>query len=864
MVSHYRIVEKIGAGGMGEVYLAEDTKLDRKVALKFLPPHLCQDEDCRKRFKREAQAVAKLNHPNIITIHEVAEYQGRPFFAMELVEGQSLRDLVKGKQLSIDRIIELAIQVCDGLSAAHDKKVVHRDIKPSNIVIDAYGRPKILDFGLAAIQGGEHLTKTGSTLGTIGYMSPEQVKGQEVDQRSDLFSLGVVLYELISGRTPFEKENEAATLKAITQDNPEPLARYKSDIPDELQRTVSKLLEKDPSLRYQHADGVASDLKRMIAPTQSSIAVSPVRRPTRWPWWVGVVVAVAIIAVLAWQSFRPAQEGGRSEGKKMLAVLPFENLGSAEDEYFADGITDEITAKLATIRGLGVISRTSAMRYKNSDKSLPQIAKELGVGYILEGTIRWDKGGDTDRVRILPQLIRVSDDTHLWANTYERALTQIFSVQADIATQIAEALDVTLLDAERRSITAQCTENLEAYNLYLRAMELGFQPDYSEKSYQIRLELLQQAVELDPQFALAYAALSHTRSGMFNDGYDRTEHCLHEAKSAAQRALDLEPGLPEAHLALGWYYYMGHRDYDRALEEFTIAEEGLPGDSRIMMALGVINKRQGKFEKAIDYYKRGLELSPRDASMALETGISLQRLRRYADAERYYDLSITLAPDQHTGYQFKANVNIRCLGDLEKARETLLRVPAGEGRVLREWLYLRIFERDYEAGLAWLRTMPSETFIDQDSYVPRILSEARLYWYMGEREEALAAYDSARILLERKIEESPDDYRIHMSLGFAYAGIGDKEKAVHHGRRAVEFFPVSRDVLRGPALILSLAKIYVAVGDYEAALNELAYLLSIPSGLSVPLLRLDPTWDPLRDHPRFQALIEKYEKEHGI
>ena len=667
---------------------------------------------------------------------------------------------------------------------------------------------------------------------------------------------------MITGRTPFARENDVATAQAIVSAAPEPLTKYRANVPDDLQRIVTKLLEKDPQLRYQRAEGIVPDLKRLIATSTSYLTPAAPKPRTKKVLVGAAIFLLAVIAAGVVYKLLAPEEREVAEGKKMLAVLPFENLGSSEDEYFADGITDEITAKLATIRGLGVISRTSAMRYKNSDKSLPEIAKELGVGYILEGTIRWDKGGDTDRVRILPQLIRVSDDTHLWADTYERALTQIFSVQADIATQIANALDVTLLDAERRSITAQSTENLEAYNLYLRAMELSFQPDYSEKSFQIQLELLQKAVELDPQFALAHAALSHTRSNMFNHGYDRTEHCLHEAKSAAQRALDLEPGLPEAHLAFGWYYYMGHRDYDRALEEFTKAEQGLPRDSRVMMALGVIHKRQGKFEKAIDYYTRGLELSPRDASMALETGISLERLRRYADAERYYDLSITLAPDQHTGYQFKANVNMWFLGDSEKARETLLRVPAGEGRVLREWLYLRILERDYEAGLAWLRTMPSETFIKQDSYVPRILSQARLYWYMGEREEALAAYDSARILLERKIEESPDDYRIHMSLGFAYAGIGDKEKAVHHGRRAVELFPVSRDALRGPALILNLAKIYVAVGDYEAALNELAYLLSIPSGLSVAQLRLHPDYDPLRDHPRFKALLEKYKKEH--
>ena len=290
MMQHYRIVEKIGAGGMGEIYLAEDTKLNRKIALKFLPTHLCQDDDCRARFKREAQAVAKLNHPNIVTIFEVSEYNDRPFFAMELIEGRSLRELAAEKDLRFDRILELAIQICDGLRAAHEKKVVHRDIKPSNIVIDAYGRPKILDFGLAAIQGGEHLTKTGSTLGTIRYMSPEQVDGETVDHRSDLFSLGIVLYELITGRTPFERNNEAATLKSIGQDAPEPLERYKSEIPDELQRIVSKLLEKDPSTRYQSTASVISDLKPLVTSTRGSMTGVATRQRSRWPLAVGGLI----------------------------------------------------------------------------------------------------------------------------------------------------------------------------------------------------------------------------------------------------------------------------------------------------------------------------------------------------------------------------------------------------------------------------------------------------------------------------------------------------------------------------------------------------------------------------------------------
>jgi len=373
MVSHYRIVEKIGAGGMGEVYLAEDTKLNRKVALKFLPANMTQDSDLRSRFTREAQATAKLNHPNIVTIFEVSEHLGRPFFAMELVEGQSLSDLSKNSNLSIDRIIELAIQVCEGLQAAHDKEIVHRDIKPSNIVIDAYGRPKILDFGLAAIQGGEQLTKTGSTLGTVRYMSPEQVRGQEVDYRSDLFSLGAVLYELISGRTPFEKDNEGATLKSIAQDNPEPLARYKADIPNELQRTISKLLEKDPSMRYQTAGDVLSDLKRMISPTQSSISVGTASK-TSFPIKITiisalvVIVALTVIVLRPWQfEVSPSQDAVASVNR--MSIMYFDNLADPTDSLKLG----EITANL-------LITDLSESQYVDvvSPQRLYDILKLLG------------------------------------------------------------------------------------------------------------------------------------------------------------------------------------------------------------------------------------------------------------------------------------------------------------------------------------------------------------------------------------------------------------------------------------------------------------------------------------------------------
>ena len=403
MVTHYRIVEKIGAGGMGEVYLAEDTELNRKVALKFLPPHLCQDEDCRARFKREAQAAAKLDHPNIVTVFEVGDHQGRPFFAMQHVEGQSLRDHAKTKELEIEQVVNLAIQLCDGLNAAHDKEVVHRDIKPSNVVIDAYGRPKILDFGLAAVRGGEHLTKTGSTLGTIRYMSPEQVKGKEIDHRSDLFSLGIVLYELIANQSPFSRDNEVATGQAIVNDSPEPLTRYRTNVPEPLQVVVAKLLEKDPNLRYQSAAGVIPDLRQLRRHSDSNATPTiPVRGQRRN--WMRVLVpsALAIIVALVlilkpWRfEIGPGQEA--IAGENRLAIMYFDNLADPEDsQKLGEIATNLLITDLTESQYLDVVSSQrlydilKLLGREGEKKIDPDVATEVATKararWMLQGSI---------------------------------------------------------------------------------------------------------------------------------------------------------------------------------------------------------------------------------------------------------------------------------------------------------------------------------------------------------------------------------------------------------------------------------------------------------------------------------------------
>jgi serine/threonine protein kinase/tetratricopeptide (TPR) repeat protein len=394
MVSHYRIVEKIGAGGMGEVYLAEDTKLNRKVALKFLPVHACQDADRRSRFTREAQAAAKLNHPNIVTIYEVSEFSGRPFFAMENVEGETFRDLGKSKELPLSRIIELAIQVSDGLAKAHTAGVVHRDIKPSNVLIDQDGRAKIVDFGLASVHGSEHLTKTGSTLGTVGYMSPEQARGEEADARSDLFSFGVVLYELIAGRPPFKAESDIATVKNIVEAVPEPLARYKNDVPDDLQRIIDKLLSKDRGLRYQHADDVATDLKRLI----SSVSASPIpfkrkRRILIPSVALLVVVGATVVIFRPWELVTKPEQVATTAGIRRVVVVPFKNeTGDPSLDPIGKQVADRTSQGLMLVEKVVVIQPEVSLGL-DTIKGIRAIARATGANRVVTGV--YYKIGDT-------------------------------------------------------------------------------------------------------------------------------------------------------------------------------------------------------------------------------------------------------------------------------------------------------------------------------------------------------------------------------------------------------------------------------------------------------------------------------------
>ncbi len=872
-VSHYRILSILGEGGMGVVYKAEDTKLKRTVALKFLPPELTRDPEAKERFVQEAQAASALDHPNICTIHEIDESDdGRLFICMTCYAGETLKEKIAHGSLSIENAAGIATQIAEGLAKAHAKGIVHRDIKPANVFVTEDNHAKILDFGIAKLTGQTRLTRAGTTMGTVAYMSPEQTTGGDVDHRADIWALGVVLYEMVTGKLPFTGEHEQAVIYSIINKEFESLTLLRRDAPMELERIVNRCLEKKSEDRYQRIDDLTADLKRqtrrMDVDQETPAAAVSRAQGTRRPWgrWPVVIPAVVLVAVAAYAIYsrilapREKETTPLAPAKKMLVVLPFENLGPPDIEYFADGVTEEITSRLAALSGLGVISRTSAFQYKGAKKSIRQIGEELGVDYVLEGTVRWDKPGEGEsHVRVTPQLIRVADDTHLWSDRYDEVLRDIFDVQSQIATQVIEQLNVTLLEPERRALEARPTRNMEAYQAYLRGLDCAARPSFSLETFHLEIQMFDRAVELDPDFAVAYAALARAHSGVFNSGLERTGDHVVEAKAAVDRAFELQPDLPEAYLSLGYYYYHCLRDYDKALETFEAAGKRLPNQNEVLQAIGWIRRRQGRWEESLDYHRRALELNPRDPNLNLEIGETYLWLRRYGDAENCYDRSIALAPDEVWGYSFKAVNFWLSSGDLKSARMTLERMPENiEPMSQYIWYLQEILERDYQAALNRLASVSVESIEFGEISLPKALLSGFAYGWMGEPDRARVSYESAREVLERDVAARPGDGRVHSSLGVVYAALGRRDDAIREAKRAVEMIPVSKDAMMGPAQIDHLAWTYRFLGEYDAAIDQLEAELSIPALISVQVLRLDPGWDPVRDNPRFQRLLDTH------
>ncbi len=878
--AHYKILGTLGGGGMGVVYEAEDTKLGRHVAVKFLPEELAGNREALDRFVREARAASALNHPHICTIYDLGEQDGTPFIVMELMQGRTLKQEIGRTALPAERVIQLGVQIADALEAAHAAGIVHRDIKPANIFVTEHGEAKLLDFGLAklaseharealvdpakqsTVSRPEEITTPGTTLGTVSYMSPEQARGREVDARGDLFSFGVVLYEMATGALPFRGKTSTEITDSILNRQPVPPVRLNPDVPPELERIIAKALEKDPGLRYQHAADIKADLRRMLRDTGpvATAPSAPARRVSR-AVVAGVAVVAAVVVVAGALLLRPRHAATpQPVGPKLIAVLPFENLGAAEDAYFADGMTDEVRGKLASLPGLAVIARESTDQYKGTTKPAKQIAEELGTRFLLTATVRWQKGGaGANRIRVTPELVEVTGSgapVARWQGSFDAVLEDVFRVQTEIAAKVAGALQVALGAGEQQRLAERPTANLAAYDAYLRGQELSGGGNFTVPSTARRAAAqYEQAVALDPSFALAWAKLSLARSSLFFT-LTPSKSLAQGAKDAAETALRLAPTLPEAHQAMADYFRSVLQDPARALEQCRQGLATSPNHAGLIGSSALAEQALGRWQDGLVHMEQARSLDPRSASANRRLGAMLLYMRRYPEALAALDRALAIAPASLDLIENRAEVYL-AQGNLDGARAYLASAGAKvEPTALVA--YLATFD-----DLVWvldegqqqllLRLTPAAFGDDRAAWA---LALTQAYALRGEKEQARRYAEEAERAFAAELGEAPDDGQRHVMRGLALAYLGRREEAIAEGERGVALTPISLDAYSGPYIQLQLVRIHILLGEPEKALDRLEPLLKIPNNLSPGWLAIDPNFAPLKGNPRFEKLLK--------
>src|SRR5882724_593279 len=896
---------ELGRGAMGVTYRAVDKVLDRPVALKIININLgSRSADARERFMREARAAAALRHPNVATVYQfgVREETGQLFYAMELVEGETLEERVRRLgPLDVLTTIDIALQVAAALAAAEERRLVHRDLKPGNLMLissdhaAAVGSTqrggynnmrrvvatalcrrdarngigadeknqklvvKVNDFGVAKAVAEKTNTMAlthGGFVGTPAFASPEQFMNAPVDVRSDIYSLGATLWFLLTSHMPFagrtvEEIREAHEPKLL------PIERLKAArVARGFVALLMSMLALEPAARPAGARELTAKLQKIRASITDRRKIAALFAVA-----AAFVALAAIIAVRVFESY-PTKATPSTVAEKSIAVLPFENLSSnKEDAYFVEGIQDEILTRLSKIADLKVISRTSTQHYKSAPDNLPEIAKQLGVAHILEGSVQ--KSGEVVRVNV--QLIRAADDSHLWAETYDRKLNDIFGVESEVAKGIAESLQAKLTGREEQALAARPTNNPEAYEAYLRGVAFQGRIYSSIHTALKTIGYFERAVQLDPNFALAWARLSRAHAYLYFQRVDTARPDV--AKVALEHAQKLQPNSPETLLALGYYQYYVLGDYQLAKATFRLFNKLLPNNSEVAWALSAVNRRIGKWDESLTWVERALAMDPRNGELITTAAWTYEMLRQFPKALKLYDRALDIVASDPDLLSTEAGV-YQAEGDLERAGKFLSDITAEtpfEGAFFIKVLQLRL-ERNHEEAVRLLQARLAQ--FQFTSEINKGITQLQLAFAQrlaGDTAGAKVIAEQARNTLAPLCKHQPDNYNFAAWLGLAYAALGEKDLALQEGERAVTLMPSSKDAVEGPGAEENLALIQAFFGENSRAISTLRRLLQRPlqSQLYGPMpltsafLRLDPLWDPLRADPAFQQLCEE-------
>jgi TolB-like protein/tRNA A-37 threonylcarbamoyl transferase component Bud32 len=866
-IGNYQILEEIGRGGMGLIYRARQRHSRRIVALKRILSYHADSQETLARFRREAQAAASLDHPNILPIYEVSECDdGLPFFSMKFAGGGSLLDAAPALRGEPRRSVALMAKVARAVQYAHAQGILHRDLKPGNILLDARGEPLVSDFGLAKwLDTSSHLTRTLTIFGTPGYIAPEQVNGSagKLGPASDVYSLGAILFDLLTGRPPFLGEH---ALKVIQQASEKPAPKLRTLMPGldrDLETICAKCLDREPGARYRCAGDLAEDLERWLE-GRHIIArpVSPVARALRWTRRNPLVTGMAALLLVLGSGIGAMIWNGEMAGPPAasgIAVLPFESLSSdKENAFFADGVYDGVSTKLAKVANLKVISHNSVAKYRGAQNT-QEIGRALNVAYVLEGSVRREAG----RIHLNAQLIDTRTDAHVWAQEYDRDLNDVFTLQSEIAQKIADQLGAEVSSTEKAAIQEPPTTDLVAYDSYLRAKDLinGIQFSTRAKEDLMQaVQLLDQAIVRDPLFFLAYGELAGAHDRIYFLGFDHTNARLKLSETAIQSIRRLRPESGETHLALAQHFYWAYADYDRSQSELVIARHTLPNESRIPLLSGYIDRRQGHWEKSLGEMKQALELDPRNFSILQQLSLTYEALRRYKEMAETLDHALVIAPKDIPSRIRRASVDLESHADarpLHTAIQTILAEdPQAAPIFFDRWLLLALRERDPAAAQRALADIPGDGCYDENIPFPNSWCQGLAARLRGDQSTARAAFTNARRELEQSVGSQPNYAQGLCALGVLDAALGNKQDAIREGERAVKLMPASKSAVDGPALMRYLAIIYAWTGEKDRAIEQLTEAVKLPvAGMSYGQLRLNPLWDPLRSDPRFEAIV---------